>query len=139
MSGKVFFDTSVLIYAIAGDDGRSAQAESLLAAGGNLSVQVLNEFAAVARRKLNMSWKEISEALGAVRVLCEPPGPLTIAIHDAAVRIAEFYGYHIYDSLILAAALDAKCNLLYSDDMQDGQTIDSLTIRNPFAGGHETG
>ena len=132
MSGKVFFDTSVLIYAITGDDARSAQAENLLAAGGNLSVQVLNEFAAVARRKLNMSWKEISEALDAVRVLCEPPGPLTIRIHDAAVRIAECYGYYIYDSLILAAALDAKCTLVYSEDMQDGQTIDSLTIRNPF-------
>lgn len=134
MSGKVFFDTSVLIYAITEDDARSAQAERLLAAGGNLSVQVLNEFASVARRKLNMSWKEISEALDAVRVLCEPPGPLTIGIHDAAVRIAECYGYHIYDSLILAAALDAKCTLVYSEDMQDGQTIDSLTIRNPFAG-----
>jgi predicted nucleic acid-binding protein len=134
MSGKVFFDTSVLISAITGDDARCAQAESLLAAGGNLSVQVLNEFAAVTRRKLNMSWKEISEALDAVRVLCEQPGPVTIEIHDAAVRIAEDYGYHIYDSLILAAALDAKCTLVYSEDMQDGQTIDSLTIRNPFAG-----
>lgn len=132
MSGKVFFDTSVLIYAITGDDARSAQAERLLAAGGNVSVQVLNEFAAVARRKLSMSWKEISEALDAVRVLCEPPRPLTIGIHDAAVRIAEGYGYYIYDSLILAAALDAKCTLVYSEDMQDGQTIDSLTIRNPF-------
>ena len=48
MSGKVFFDTSVLIYAITEDDARSAQAERLLAAGGNLSVQVLNEFASVA-------------------------------------------------------------------------------------------
>ena len=134
MSAKVFFDTSVLIYAITGDDARSAQAEGLLAAGGNLSVQVLNEFASVARRKLNMSSQEISEALDAVRVLCEPPGPLTIGIHDAALRIAECYGYHIYDSLILAAALDAKCTLVYSEDMQDGQTIDSLTIRNPFAG-----
>ena len=134
MSAKVFFDTSVLIYAITGDDARSAQAEGLLAAGGNLSVQVLNEFASVARQKLNMSSQEISEALDAVRVLCEPPGPLTIGIHDAALRIAECYGYYIYDSLILAAALDAKCTLVYSEDMQDGQTIDSLTIRNPFAG-----
>ena len=135
MSTNVFFDTSVLIYAIAGGDARSAQAESLLAAGGNLSVQVLNEFAAVARRKLNMSWRDISETLDAVRVLCQPPGPLTTGIHEAALRIAESYGYHIYDSLILAAALDAKCDLLYSEDMQDGQTIDSLTIRNPFVGG----
>ena len=135
MSDKAFFDTSILIYAVAAGDARSAQAERLLAEGGNVSVQVLNEFAAVARRKLNMSWKEITEALDAVRALCEAPGALTVEIHDAALRIAERYGYHIYDALILAAALDADCDLLYSEDMRDGQTIDSLTIHNPFVQG----
>jgi predicted nucleic acid-binding protein len=135
MSGKVFFDTSILIYAVAAGDARSAQAELLLADGGKVSVQVLNEFAAVARRKLNMSWKEIMEGLDAVRALCEPPGALTVEIHDAALRIADRYGYHIDDALILAAALDADCDLLYSEDMRDGQTIDSLTIRNPFVRG----
>jgi predicted nucleic acid-binding protein len=133
MSGKVFFDTSILIYAIATGDARSAQAERLLAAGGNVSVQVLNEFAAVARRKLRMSWHEITEALDAVRALCEPPGSVTVNIHHAALRIAERYDYHIYNALIIAAALDADCDLLYSEDMQHGQTIASLTIRNPFA------
>lgn len=132
MTGKVFFDTSVLIYAIAKGDTRAAQAESLLAAGGMLSVQVLNEFAAVARRKLNMSWQDITESLNAVRVLCEPPEPLTVETNTAALRIAERYGYHIYDALILAAAIHADCDRLYSEDMQDGQKIDSLTIHNPF-------
>jgi predicted nucleic acid-binding protein len=132
MSGKVFFDTTILIYAISEGDARTSTAEQLLAAGGNLSVQVLNEFAAVAKRKLKMSWNEIAEALDAARALCDHPLPLTVEIHDAALRIAERYGYHIYDSLILAAALDAGCDVLYSEDMQDGQKIDSLTIRNPF-------
>ena len=132
MGGKVFFDTSVLIYAITGDDARSAQAERLLAAGGNVSVQVLNEFAAVARRKLSMSWKEISEALDAVRVLCEPPRPLTIGIHDAAVRIAEGYGYYIYDSLILAAALDAKCTLVYWRICKMAKQLIRLPSATPF-------
>lgn len=53
-------------------------------------------------------------------------------MHDSALRIAERYGYSIYDALILAAALAAGCDLLYSEDMQDAQTIDSLIIRNPF-------
>ena len=132
MKGKVFFDTTILIYAVSEGDARAAVAEGLLAAGGNISVQVLNEFAAVARRKLKMSWQEIGEALGAVRALCEPPVPLTVEIHDLALRIAERHGYNIYDALILAAALGAGCDLLYSEDMQDGQTIDALTIRNPF-------
>ena len=132
MSDKVFFDTTILIYAISEGDARTSTAERLLASGGNLSVQVLNEFAAVAKRKLKMSWTEIAEALDAARALCEPPLPLTVEVHDAALRIAERYGYHIYDSLILAAAIDAGCDVLYSEDMQDGQQIDSLTIRNPF-------
>jgi predicted nucleic acid-binding protein len=132
MKGKVFFDTTILIYAVSEGDARAAVAEGLLAAGGDISVQVLNEFAAVARRKLSMSWQEIGEALGAVRALCEPPAPLTVEMHDFALRIAERHGYNIYDALILAAALGAGCDLLYSEDMQDGQTIDALTIRNPF-------
>ncbi|HEY0797447.1 MAG TPA: PIN domain-containing protein [Acidisarcina sp.] len=100
--------------------------------GGCLSVQVLNEFAAVARRKLKMSWPEIEESLRAIRDLCEPPWPLTVETHELALEIAERYGDHIYDALILSAALAAACNALYSEDMQHDQKIDSLTIRNPF-------
>lgn len=135
MPDKVFFDTTILIYAISDiseGDARAEMAESLLSAGGFLSVQVLNEFAAVAKRKLKMSWPEIAEALDAARALCGPVIPLTIETHEAALRIAARYGYQIYDSLILAAALEAGCTVLYSEDMQDGQKIDSLTIRNPF-------
>jgi len=132
MSARVFFDTIILIYAISERDPRAEVAEKLLSAGGLLSVQVLNEFAAVAKRKLKMSWPEIAEALDAVRALCGPAVPLTIETHEAALRIAARYGYQIYDSLILAAALEAGCTVLYSEDMHDGQKIDSLTIRNPF-------
>ena len=73
--GKPFFDTTILIYAISEGDSRAAVAEGLLAGGGHISVQVLNEFAAVARRKLSMSWDEIAEALAAIRALCEPACP----------------------------------------------------------------
>jgi predicted nucleic acid-binding protein len=132
MNGKVFFDATILIYAVTQGDRRAAISEHLLASGGNLSVQVLNEFAAVARRKLNMPWPEITEALEAVRALCETVVPLTIEIHEAALGIAERYGYQIYDALILAAALDAGCDVLYTEDMQDGQKVGALTIRNPF-------
>jgi predicted nucleic acid-binding protein len=97
-------------------------------------VQVLNEFAAVARRKMKMSWEEITDALSAVRVLCEPPITLSVDIHDAALKIAAQYGYQIYDALILAAALGEDCDLLYSEDMQNGQRFLALTISNPFLG-----
>lgn len=132
MSGKPFFDTTVLIYSVSANDRRAAVAEKLLADGGYISVQVLNEFAAVGRRKLNMSWEEIGDALSAVRALCEAPTALSIKTHEAALEIAAQYGYHIYDALILAAAVQAGCDLLYSEDMQDGQSIGRLTIHNPF-------
>ena len=132
MSAKPFIDTTVLVYAVSEGDARVVFAERLLADGGHISVQVLNEFAAVARRKLKMSWQEIQEALLAIRALCEPPISLTVDIHESALKIADRYGYTIYDSLIVAAALSAGSESLYSEDMQDGQKIQGLTIKNPF-------
>jgi predicted nucleic acid-binding protein len=132
MSGRSFFDTTVLIYSISSEQPRTAMAEKLLADGGWISVQVLNEFAAVARRKLDMSWEETREALLAIRGLCETPIPLSIKTHQAALEIAARYGYHIYDALILAAALESHCDILYTEDMQNGQSIGPLIIRNPF-------
>ena len=132
MSGRSFFDTTILIYAISSEQPRAAMAEKLLADGGWISVQVLNEFAAVARRKLDMSWEETREALLAIRALCETPTPLSIETHQAALEIAARYGYHIYDALILAAALESHCDILYTEDMQNGQSIGPLIIRNPF-------
>jgi predicted nucleic acid-binding protein len=133
MNGKVFFDTNVPIYAIALGDPRMDWAQQLLAQGGMVSVQVLNEFAAVARKKTNMPWSEVRLALESVKVLCPNPLPITIDSHKEALAIAEKYGFRIYDALIVASALEAGCTILYSEDMQDGQVIDSkLTIRNPF-------
>jgi predicted nucleic acid-binding protein len=133
MPAKAFFDTNVLIYAVAENDPRSAQAEELLASGGILSVQILNEFASVARRKISMSWSEVTEALDAFRVLCPLALPITVQMHEVALKIAQSHDYTIYDSLVVAAALEAGCATLYSEDLHDGQTIDGqLTIRNPF-------
>ena len=78
MSGRSFFGTTILIYSIASEEPRAAVAEKLLTEGGWISVQILNEFAAVAQRKLNMSWEQTSEALLAIRALCESPTPLSI-------------------------------------------------------------
>jgi predicted nucleic acid-binding protein len=134
INGKAFFDTNILVYVVAQQDGRTASAEALVAGGGVVSVQVLNELASVARRKLGMTWDEIGKALGAIRVLCPSPVPLTIETHEAGLRIAAEYQCHIYDALIAASALEADCTTLYSEDLQDGQIIDgTLTIRNPFA------
>jgi predicted nucleic acid-binding protein len=133
MNDKPFFDTNVVLYAFRRDDARGQAAETLPAAGGALSVQVLNEFVAVARRKLDKSWDEVRRALDILRVFCPEPVPLTVETHERALDIAVRYGYSIYDSLIIAAALHAGASTLYSEDMRDGQEIDGLTIRNPFS------
>jgi len=135
MPASAFFDTNILIYALAKDDPRSRKAEELLATGGVLSVQILNEFVSVARRKLMMPWSEVTEALGAIRDLLPAPLAITIDTHEAALKIAEKHGYGIYDALVVAAALEARSEILYSEDLHDGQMINGqLRIRNPFAG-----
>ena len=128
----VFFDTNVVLYLLSEDEAKADRAEGLLAAGGVISVQVLNEFAAVASRKLRMSWMEIREALNLVRAVCQVH-PVSVETHERALQVAERYGLSFYDALIVSAALLAGCKTLYSEDMQDGQVIDrQLKIRNPF-------
>jgi predicted nucleic acid-binding protein len=133
MSDRAFFDTNVLVYVVGQQDERTATAEALVANGGVISVQVLNELASVSRRKLGMSWQEIGDALASIRVLCPSPIPLTIETHDTGLRLADKYGFQLYDALTAAAALEAECTTLYSEDFQEGQVIEGrLTVRNPF-------
>jgi predicted nucleic acid-binding protein len=134
MRGKPFFDTNIVAYAFRAEDEdpRCEVARILLATGGIISVQVLNELVAVLRRKLHFSGEQVEEAVGAVRTLCPTVVSLTAEVHEAALKIAARYGYQIFDSLIIAAAQDAKCKTLYSEDMHHGQVIESLTICNPF-------
>ncbi|HXM68370.1 MAG TPA: PIN domain-containing protein [Candidatus Acidoferrum sp.] len=134
MSGRAFFDTNILIYSLGAKDPRGRRAEQLLLEGGVVSVQVLNEFSDVARRKIRMSWNDVRQALREIQFLCPDPAPITTDTHEHALMIAESHGIRIYDALILASALGANCTTLYSEDLQDGQVIEKrLTIRNPFS------
>lgn len=129
---KAAFDTHVLLYLLSEDLGKAEQAEEIMAQGGILSVQVLNEFTSVARRKLRMDWTEIREVLQPIKQICTIV-PVTHATHEQGLDIAQHYGYSIYDALILSAALQAQGTLLYTEDMQHGQTINkTLKIENPF-------
>lgn len=134
MPANAFFDTNVLIYAVAERDPRSAQAEALLLSGGVISIQALNEFVSVARRKIGMPWDEIEEALEAILILCPSPIPVTLETHQLATKLAKRHGFTIYDALVAAAALIAGCTTLYSEDFHHGQVLEGkLTIKNPFA------
>jgi predicted nucleic acid-binding protein len=132
MNAKAFLDTNIIIYAFSSNDPRRDKAEALLHAGGIISVQVLNEFVNVSRRKIHRDWDEIQDALTILRALLDPPQPLTIDTHEVAIGVAREYGFGFYDALIVAAALRAGCPMLYSEDLHAGQVIERLTIHNPF-------
>ncbi|MEH2546217.1 putative nucleic acid-binding protein [Bradyrhizobium sp. AZCC 2262] len=129
-----FFDTNVLIYLASGDASKADRAEATIAGGGSISVQVLNELANVARRKMQMTWDETHALLNTLRGLLTIH-PVTVETHEAGLRIAERYGLSLYDSMIAASALDASCDTLWSEDMQHGMKLDEgLRIANPFRG-----
>ena len=130
--GDVFFDTNVLLYLISEDITKADRAETLLALGGVISVQVLNEFAAVGLRKQAVDFTELREILATIRAICAVKS-VDIETHELGLNLAERHRFSIYDGLIVAAALRAGCSLLYTEDLHDGQTIEQLTIRNPFA------
>jgi predicted nucleic acid-binding protein len=127
-----FLDTNILLYLLSADAGKADRAEALIAEGPHVSVQVLNEFAAVSTRKLGLDWREVRDVLTTVRRVCTVE-PLTVETHDRALHIAERYRLRVYDALIIAAALLAGCKQLYSEDLQHGKRIDKkLLIVNPF-------
>ena len=127
-----FLDSNILVYAFT-TDPRAELAQSLLARRCSVSVQQLNEFANVARRKLGMSWSELRDSLTAIRTLCGAILPIDIDTHGEALRIAERYGCAIFDSLVIAAALCADCRVLWSEDMHDGLLVDGrFRVSNPF-------
>ena len=129
-----FFDTNVLVYA-QGPGAKGDAARGALMDGGVISVQVLNEFTNVLRRIFRLDWKDVARAVADVRELFESIRPLDIETHEAAVALAEAHGFSFYDSLIVASALQAGCETLFTEDLQDGRRIDGLVIVNPFAPG----
>lgn len=132
MSAEQFFDTNVILYLLSSDRAKADRAEAVLAQGGTISIQVLNEFAAVASRKLKMTYAEIGDILATVRAVCRVV-PVTEEMHDRALGLADRYRFAFHDAVIVAASLLEGCAVLVTEDMQDGQKIEGqLTIRNPF-------
>lgn len=136
MRAKAFIDSNVVLYLLSGDAHKACQAEALLAARPVVSVQVLNEVAHVCRRKLRMDWREVDELLLAVQDLCTVT-PLTLAVHERGRALARQHQLSVYDAMIAAAALQAGCGTLYSEDMHAGLMLGgpagAMRIVNPFA------
>ena len=131
MPAKDFVDTNILVYFTLAEE-KAALAEALVRNGGTISVQVLNELAVVWKRKYGYSWQLIQESLLSLRALLEVV-PVTMDTHELGLSLAERYQLRIYDSLLLAAALQAGCTAFLSEDLHEGLVVErQLTIRNPF-------
>lgn len=130
---KAFIDTNVLLYLLSADAAKADRAEEVIQAGGVVSVQVLNEFASVATRKLKMPMAEVRQVLDTIRAVCEVV-PLTEETHVLGLDLAERYRLSLYDAMIVSAALLSNCATLWSEDLHHGQVVEQqMTVRNPFA------
>jgi predicted nucleic acid-binding protein len=127
-----FFDTNVLIYLASEDAAKADRAEAVISGGGAISVQVLNELANVARRKMRMSWQDTHAFLSLLRSLLNVDS-VAVENHETGLALAERHNLAIYDAMIAASALAADCDTLWSEDMQHGMMLDGrLRIVNPF-------
>ncbi|MDQ6432473.1 PIN domain-containing protein [Mesorhizobium sp. LHD-90] len=131
MSGS-FFDTNVLLGLAFREERDASKVLGLLAGGGLISVQVLNEIANVSRKKHRKPWPEIIDFLGLVREFLTVV-PVTVQIHEQGLELAEKHGFSTYDAMIVAAALTNDCDTLWSEDMHHGMMVAGrLRISNPF-------
>ena len=128
-----FFDTNVLLYLLSRDTAKADRAEVLLASGGIVSVQVLNEFASVALRKLAMTIRDIRVILSGGSATSASSNHWTLRPTSLVSTWPNVMDSQSMTALIVAAATRAGCSILYTEDLQEGQVIDQLTIRNPFA------
>ena len=128
-----FLDTNIVIYAFI-DDRRTDLALSILADPFHISVQTLNEFTNVMRKKLKRDWAEIEEALADIMLRSVAVHAIMPPTQLHALYIAKRHNFSIYDAQVVASALEAGCDILFSEDMHDVMVIENrLTIRNPFA------
>lgn len=136
---KTFIDTNVLIYWV--DAGpRADVVEQLLAGNCVISVQVLNEFANVLRKKRALALPDIQKLSATLVDTCTVLD-LTVRTHQTALALMVRYNFSVYDAAIVAAAGLSGCQLLCSEDMQSGMKVSvptlagqtTLTIQNPFS------
>jgi predicted nucleic acid-binding protein len=111
---RAFLDSNVLVYAFT-LDRRAVEARQLLHDGPTISVQSLNEFSNVARRKLGKDWAWLGEALAAIRAFCPSILPITLETHGNALRLAERHNFALFDALIVSSAIEAECDVLWSE------------------------
>lgn len=140
MTGPVFVDTNILVYARdAGEPAKQARAIELLrglweSRLGRVSQQVLQEYYVTVTRKLKPGLSKQDARDDVAALLAWRPLATSDTTLTKAWELEDRCGFSWWDSLVVASALENRCLLLVSEDLQDGQLIDGLRIRNPFVG-----
>lgn len=134
MRDKVFFDTNIIIYGYSSTEPAKKKIILNLTSSVNsvISTQVIQEFSNILHKKFSLDWNKILNAINEIAensfVVVNNYKTIT-----HACEIADKYQYSFYDSLIISAALDVKCKILYSEDLQHKQLIENkMRIINPF-------
>jgi predicted nucleic acid-binding protein len=139
MSAKHFIDTNIFVYSF--DDRQPAKKErsmtliqeALASGGGVISTQVVQEFLNIATQKFAVPLKT-EDAGNYLRLVLNPLCQVypSLALYESCLEIRAEAKYSFYDSLILAAAVQAGCEVLYSEDLQDGQDVRGVRVVNPY-------
>lgn len=127
---RAFIDSNIIVY-LAGDGGKALVAMDIVRHGGVISVQVLNETANVLRKKAGLAISDIRDFLGLLRTLLDVT-PVTIELHEAGLDLAERHELSVYDAMILAAARQAGCGVLLTENMASGAVLSGIHLVNPF-------
>ena len=139
MDDSFFLDTNTIVYSFDNKDSAKRKISqqlvqhALSTRHGFISYQVIQEFLNVAIRKFAVPMEHPKSSVYLHDVL----SPLctvfpTIMLYEKALQVNSRWQFSFYDSLIIAAALTAKCSVLFSEDLQHEQTIETLTVINPF-------
>jgi predicted nucleic acid-binding protein len=129
---KIFFDTNTLLYLLSADTKKADWVSKNIQQSNVISVQVLNEFTSASLRKIKITNTELDEFLDLFSSTFSIR-PLDMDTFETGLSVSRQYGYQHYDSMIIAAALQAGCERLYSEDMRHRQIIaKKLQILNPF-------
>ena len=140
MNDRIFVDTNILVYAyVCNDDDdnknkdkdieKHNRAKQVLQVTDNyyvISIQVLSEFY-VTLTKYKIEHDAISRIISEIVTFCEVAA-IGLETVNYAVKLKKRYGYSYWDCLILSSALESRCTKIYSEDMRDGQTIESSTV-----------
>ena len=129
---RYFLDTNVVLYAVDADDRKADIADGLVCSGCFLSSQIFNETVEVMRRKWKAPWDRVRSFLEYLESNAIQVEAITFETHQRALDVAQSTSIRIYDALLVAAAEQANCTILYTEDLNHGQRIGSVTICNPF-------